>query len=72
MKVIVLAHINSYDDGIPCYGAIKLFGDREKAIDWLAEEYADEDTNIDDLLITNEDRAMGEPTGWTIWEDEIM
>ena len=72
MKVFVLAYINSYDDGIPCYGSIYHFSDRQKAIDWLTKEYADENTTIEDLIITAEDRARGEPTGWEIWEDEIM
>ncbi len=78
MKVSVLAHINSYDDGIPCYGAINLFTDRQKAIDWLMKEYGDEYTSIDDLLVTDEDIDNAEnncasgPYGWRLWEDEIM
>ncbi len=78
MKVIVLAHINSYDDGIPCYSSIYHFSDRQKAIDWLLKEYADEYTTIDDLLVTDEeiDNASNSctsgPYGWQIWEDEIM
>ena len=78
MKVFVLAHICTYDDGVPCYGAIHHFSDRQKAIDWLLKEYADENTTIDDLLVSDEeiDEAMGSctsgPYGWQIWEDEIM
>jgi hypothetical protein len=78
MKVFVLAHINSYDDGIPCYGTINLFTDRQKAIDWLMREYGDEYTSLDDLLVTDEDINNAEnnctsgPYGWQLWEDEIM
>jgi len=78
MKVFVLAHINSYDDGIPCYGAINLFTDRQKAIDWLMKEYGDEYTSLDDLLVTDEDidnagnNCTSGPYGWRLWEDEIM
>lgn len=78
MKVFVLAHINSYDDGIPCYGAINLFTDRQKAIDWLTKEYVDEYTSLDDLLVTDEDidnagnNCTSGPFGWRLWEDEIM
>jgi len=78
MKVFVLAHINSYDDGIPCYGRINLFTDRQKAIDWLMKEYGDEYTSLDDLLVTDEDINNAEnnctsgPYGWQLWEDEIM
>lgn len=71
MNIFVLAHINAYDDGIPCYGAINLFTSRQKALDWLAKEYEGEYDNVEDLLISDEDRACGEPTGWTIWEEEV-
>ena len=78
MKAIVLAHINSYDDGIPCYGSVVLFTDRQKAVDWLKKEYADESDSLEDILVSNEeiDEARNNctfgPIGWTIWEDEIQ
>ena len=78
MKVIVLAHINTWEDGIPCYGTVVLFTDRQKAIDWLKKEYVDEFNRLEDILVSDEEIADAEnsctfgPIGWTIWEDEIQ
>lgn len=77
MNIFVLAHINTWTDGIPCYGSVMMFGNRQKAIDWLAKEYVGEYDKIEELLVSDEDVEKAKssctfgPIGWTIWEDNI-
>ena len=73
--VTVLGHIDAWTDGIPCYGSIKLFSDRQKAEAWLESEYGkdykeefvpDEEIEKDEL-----DCTFNGPEGWQIWEAVI-
>ena len=73
--VVLLGKVNAWDDGIPCYGSIQVFSEREKAIDWLKEEYGDD---WEEMLNTKEemDKAMDScsfcgPTGYDIWSTEV-
>lgn len=74
MNVVVLAHIASWTDGIPCYSALELFFSREKAEAWLKEEYGDEweevIVNDEDVDKAGNDCCWG-PEGWQIWEQQI-
>jgi hypothetical protein len=73
-SVVLLGKVNAWDDGIPCYGSIQAFTNRDKAIDWLKQEYGE---NWEEMLNTKEemDKAMNEctygPTGYDIWTEEV-
>ena len=73
-SVVLLGKVETWLDGIPCYGSIQAFTEREKAIDWLKEEYGDA---WEEILNTKEEteKAMDSctfgPTGYDIWPIEV-
>lgn len=70
MTIFILAHIDTWADGIPCYGSIELFTDRQKAMDRLTKEY--DGTLVSDKEVEEaRSSCMFGPIGWVIWEDDI-
>ena len=73
--VTVLGKVDAWNDGIPCYGIILIFVNRQKAEEWLKEKYGED---WKEWLNTKEDIENAEnsgsfsgPEGYDIWEDEI-
>lgn len=70
MTIFVLAHIDTWLDGVPCYGSIELFTDRQKAIARLTKEYDGTLVSDKEVEEARSSCAFG-PIGWAIWEDDI-
>lgn len=76
LTVTVLGKVEAWNDGIPCYGTIRIFVNRQKAEEWLQEEYGED---WEEWLNTQEEIEKAEsscsfsgPEGYDIWEQEVQ
>lgn len=75
LTITVLGKVGAWNDGIPCYSSIMHFANRQKAEEWLQEEYGED---WKEWLNTPEEIEKAEsscsfsgPEGYDIWEADV-